>query len=140
MLNRSASLAMSTSVLKALPGKLDIKRNSPSILYLCDSCLSDFSVAKYFLPGVIAFSVVVFFLFTSGIDSEFLEKNNSKKQNSQFVLRNETYHTSEDVSLIISRSFCAFFKQSVFASLVCRFKVLINSFGHVEIASYIFVT
>ena len=33
MLNRSASLAMSTSVLKGLPGKLDIKRNSPSILY-----------------------------------------------------------------------------------------------------------
>ena len=35
MLNRSASLAMSTSVLKALPGKLDIKRRSPSILYIC---------------------------------------------------------------------------------------------------------
>ena len=34
MLNRSASLAMSTCVLKALPGKLDIKRHSPSILYL----------------------------------------------------------------------------------------------------------
>ena len=34
MLNRSASLAMSTSVLKALPGKLDIKRHSPSNLYL----------------------------------------------------------------------------------------------------------
>ena len=34
MLKRSASLAMSTSVLKALPGKLDIKRHSPSILYL----------------------------------------------------------------------------------------------------------
>ena len=34
MLNRSASLAMSTSVLKALPGKLDIKRHSPSILFL----------------------------------------------------------------------------------------------------------
>ena len=33
MLNRLASLAMSTSVLKALPGKLDIKRHSPSILY-----------------------------------------------------------------------------------------------------------
>ena len=33
MLNRSANLAMSTSVLKALPGKLDIKRHSPSILY-----------------------------------------------------------------------------------------------------------
>ena len=35
MLNRSASLAMSTSVLKALPGKLDIKRHSPCILYFC---------------------------------------------------------------------------------------------------------
>ena len=34
MLNRSASLAMSTSVLKTLPGKLDIKRHSPSILYV----------------------------------------------------------------------------------------------------------
>ena len=34
MLNRSASLAMSTSVLKALPGKLDVKRHSPGILYL----------------------------------------------------------------------------------------------------------
>ena len=34
MLNRSASLAMSTSILKALPGKLDIKRHSHSILYL----------------------------------------------------------------------------------------------------------
>ena len=32
MLNRSVSLAMSTSVLKALPGKLDIKRRPPSIL------------------------------------------------------------------------------------------------------------
>ena len=34
MLNRSASLVMSTSVLIALPGKLDIKRHSPSILFL----------------------------------------------------------------------------------------------------------
>ena len=37
MLNRSASLAMSTSVLKALPGKLDIKRHSPSILYILNT-------------------------------------------------------------------------------------------------------
>ena len=36
LLNRSACLAMSTSVLKALPGKLDIKRHSPSILYKHD--------------------------------------------------------------------------------------------------------
>ena len=34
MLNCSANLAMSTSVLKALPGKLDIERHSPSNLYL----------------------------------------------------------------------------------------------------------
>ena len=34
MLNRSASLTMSTSVLKDLPVKLDIKRHSPSILYI----------------------------------------------------------------------------------------------------------
>ena len=33
MSNRSASLAMSTSVPKALPRKLDIKRHSPSFLY-----------------------------------------------------------------------------------------------------------
>ena len=33
MLNCSASLPMSTSVLKAFPGKSDIKRHSPSILY-----------------------------------------------------------------------------------------------------------
>ena len=32
-LNSSASLVMSTNVLEALPGKLDIKRHSPSILY-----------------------------------------------------------------------------------------------------------
>ena len=32
MLNHLASLAMSISVLKALPGKLDTKRHSPSIL------------------------------------------------------------------------------------------------------------
>ena len=38
-MNRSASLAMSTSVLKALPGKLDIKRHSPSILYILVSLL-----------------------------------------------------------------------------------------------------
>ena len=38
MLNRSASLAMSTSILKALPGKLHIKRHSPSILYQFVEC------------------------------------------------------------------------------------------------------
>ena len=40
MLNCSASLAMSTSVLKALPGKLDIIRHSPSILYISRCVIS----------------------------------------------------------------------------------------------------
>ena len=41
MLNRSASLAMSKKVLKALPGKLDMKRYSPGILYLfTDVCVT----------------------------------------------------------------------------------------------------
>ena len=44
MLNRSASLAMSTSVLKALPGKLDIKRHLPSILYVYIQYLSQSSM------------------------------------------------------------------------------------------------
>ena len=34
ILHASASLAMPTSILKALPGKLDIKRHSPSFLYM----------------------------------------------------------------------------------------------------------
>ena len=50
MLNRSASLAMSTSVLKALPGKLDIKRHSPSILYISASLAMSTSILKA-LPG-----------------------------------------------------------------------------------------
>ena len=37
MLNCSASLAMSTSILKALPGKLDIKSHSPSVLCLYEN-------------------------------------------------------------------------------------------------------
>ena len=51
MLNRSASLAMSTCILKALPGKLDIKRHSPSILYLLYFC--------YFLCGILMSGVVL---------------------------------------------------------------------------------
>ena len=41
---------MSTSVLKALPGKLDIKRHSPSILYILASLAMSTSVLKA-LPG-----------------------------------------------------------------------------------------
>ena len=44
MLNRSASLVMSTNVLEALPSKLDIKRHSSSILYIGGQvlCLTHF--------------------------------------------------------------------------------------------------
>ena len=45
LLNLSTSLAMSTSVLKALPGKLDIKRHSPSILYLYGDILNSLSAS-----------------------------------------------------------------------------------------------
>ena len=38
MLNHLTSLAMSSSVLEALPGKLDIKRHSPINLYLLFDC------------------------------------------------------------------------------------------------------
>ena len=44
------SLAMSTSVLKALLGKLDIKRHSPSILYISASFPMSTSVLKAW-PG-----------------------------------------------------------------------------------------
>ena len=46
MLNRSASLAMSTSVLKALPGKVDIQRHSPSILYLSYDAASESEITS----------------------------------------------------------------------------------------------
>ena len=42
----SASLAMSTSVLEALPGKLDIKRHSLSILYISASLAMSTSVLE----------------------------------------------------------------------------------------------
>ena len=45
-----ASLVMSISVLKALPGKLEVKRHSPSILYISASLVMSTSVLKA-LPG-----------------------------------------------------------------------------------------
>ena len=47
MLNRSASLAMSTSVFKALPGKLDVKRHSPGILFLWAIFYNQASITVY---------------------------------------------------------------------------------------------
>ena len=55
MLNSSARLAMATSVLKALPGKLDIKRHSPSIPHILpihnvndkDSCVAPYIILNH---------------------------------------------------------------------------------------------
>ena len=54
MLNRSASRAMSTSDLKALPGKFDIKTHSPSILYIVagvqgDSIILSVTICAYII-------------------------------------------------------------------------------------------
>ena len=57
---------MSTSILKALPGKLDIKRHSPSVLYLSASLAMSTSVLKA-LPGKLDFkrhSPSVLYLYT----------------------------------------------------------------------------
>ena len=50
MVNGLASLAMSKSVLKALLGKLDTKRHSPSILYLFDIQLANILEKVAFWP------------------------------------------------------------------------------------------
>ena len=61
MLNRSASLAMSTSVLKAMPGKLDIKRHPPSILYvLCHAEYFYVHVQYHTPPKFLSYCSAVF--------------------------------------------------------------------------------
>ena len=47
MLNRSASLAMSTCVLKAEPGKLESKRREPGILFISYSWLNTLQTSDY---------------------------------------------------------------------------------------------
>ena len=48
MLNRSTILAMSASVLEALPCKLIIKRHSPSILFIFGHCKKGLRVDNRF--------------------------------------------------------------------------------------------
>ena len=64
MLNRSAKLAMSTSDLEALPGKVDIKRHSLSILYLAST-----NVQVYYFLIPRSDRILLFFL-------QFLENMN----------------------------------------------------------------
>ena len=77
MLNRSASLAMSTRNLKALPDALDIKIPSPSIRFIVDSldgarCCSPLwggayaVVSSSCLLGVVAFVVCGYSVSSSG--------------------------------------------------------------------------
>ena len=77
MLNRSASLAISTSVLKALPGKLDIKRHSPSILYLSEFSLF---VKKTMHLGVTSIEFIIKFQY-SHILMKTLEMRDKLQEN-----------------------------------------------------------
>ena len=54
ILHISASLAMSSSVLNALPGKLDIKRHSPSILYIWQASRCQQAFSKPCLVNLIS--------------------------------------------------------------------------------------
>ena len=78
MLNRSASLAMSTSVLKALPGKLDIKRHLPRVfsiywLYSPNEVLAVGTLVKQYLHFtsqlflyLLAFTLILDFSIAKG--------------------------------------------------------------------------
>ena len=65
---------MSTSVLKALPGKLDIKRQSPSIFYISASLVMSTSVLKA-LPGKLSIKrqspSILYNLALSLLDAQF---------------------------------------------------------------------
>ena len=50
---RDASLAMSTSILEALPGKLDIKRHSVSILYILRKAVTVYDSAVFSLSATV---------------------------------------------------------------------------------------
>ena len=67
MLNHLASPAMSTSLLKALPGRLDIKRQSSSIFFLfyCRYLKSDRVVILINLCLALTVSYII---FLSGVD------------------------------------------------------------------------
>ena len=62
MLNRSASLAMSTSIFKALPGKLDIKRHSPSFLYMLSPLMKSKIMLLFKHCNVISIALIVIVL------------------------------------------------------------------------------
>ena len=63
MLNRSASLAVSTSILEALPGKLDISRHSPSILSLY--CVWVKTDLKVYVIFVVSLLLLAYFVYAS---------------------------------------------------------------------------
>ena len=59
----SASLGMSTRLLEALPGKLNIKRHSPSILYILTSLAIQQAYSKPYLVNLISKDThLVFFI------------------------------------------------------------------------------
>ena len=79
-LSRQA-LAMSTSVLKALPGELDIKRHSPSILYISRCMKSSISHNV----SIIWWLVCAISFFRPGEKTE--KRNNEMAQTSHHTIR-----------------------------------------------------
>ena len=81
MLNGSASLAMSPSGLKALPGKFDIKRHSPSIyLYVSDLRSQLVELSSYLIYillfglALVEYLATLFFFYTSSLVLAFTLK------------------------------------------------------------------
>ena len=83
MVNCLASLVMSTSVLKALPGKLDIKRHSPSILYLSVTSHINCIVARclinvVYLTACCLYQVMMTLHFLSDVANDAESTKNQK--------------------------------------------------------------
>ena len=89
MLKRSAAgLAMSTRVLEALPGKLDIKRHSPSILYIpVPTLINQYTcMRKHCVIVSLQTRTLTNFSEISGADQGFLEKGIHMPTTHVFVL------------------------------------------------------
>ena len=138
MLNRSASLAISTSVLKALPGKLDIKRHLPSILYVFQ--LQAMNLLDE-MPNLCTIVTIVCFLTGSitAIKSHDNLKNASKVSNVRLPLPvHEKGLTLESRQCPTSRCHCQEDSQTKRPIINCRYQQLsqIPAFEAVDTVYY----
>ena len=97
MLNRSASLAMSTCVLKALLGKLDIKRHSP-IIFCKNKCNFALCLVAAELQLILAppFNSFKRYVLFDCIDSE-----NKYNKNKQVEICNMYYSDNVGIKLVL---------------------------------------